>query len=86
MNYLRGYKITIKVMKKTIIISLLALFCGAFAMAQTSKEPFKGTFLNKEYQVYLTINFQDQNVKVPRQEILGELPGFSVTRKTAENG
>lgn len=76
MNYLRGYKITIKVMKKTIIISLLALFCGAFAMAQTSKEPFKGTFLNKEYQVYLTINFQDQNVKVPRQEILGELPGF----------
>lgn len=63
-------------MKKIILISLTALFCGAFSMAQTTKVPFKGSFLNEEYQVYLTINFQDQNVKVPKQEILGELPGF----------
>lgn len=63
-------------MKKVILISLLALLHGAFAMAQAGKEPFKGTFLNKEYQVYITINFQEQNVKVPGQDILGELPGY----------
>lgn len=63
-------------MKKTMLISLLALLCGTFLWAQSGKTPFKGTFLNKEYQVYLTIDFQDQKVTVPRQEIFGELPGY----------
>ena len=46
-------------------------------MAQSNEsEPFKGTFANDEYQVYITINFYDNDIIVPKQEIFGELPGY----------
>ena len=39
-------------------------------------EPFKGRFVNDEYQIYLKLNAYDQNITVPDQEIYGELPGY----------
>ncbi len=65
-------------MKKTII-SLLALLCLSTGHAQTAPEDtvtFAGTFDNKEYNVYLTIDFYHNNVMVPGQEIFGETAGF----------
>ena len=41
-----------------------------------SAEPFKGKFVNDEYQIYLKLNAYDQDIMVPDQEIYGELPGY----------
>ncbi len=41
-----------------------------------SVEPFKGKFVNDEYQIYLKLNAYEQNITVPDQEIYGELPGY----------
>ncbi len=37
---------------------------------------FKGTLVNDEYQVWLTIDFYGSSVTVPDQELFGELPGY----------
>lgn len=37
---------------------------------------FKGYLYNDEYQVYINMDFYRNNIKVPGQEIFGELPGY----------
>ena len=46
------------------------------SMAQTDSTAFKCKIYNKEYDVYMDINFYDKNLKVPGQELFGEMPGF----------
>ena len=62
-------------MKKKIIS---ALFCilSTSSLAQIDRTLFKGTLTNKEYNVYLKIDFYHQNIKVPGQEIFGEMAGY----------
>lgn len=38
--------------------------------------PFKGYIYNKDYKVYLRFNLYDNNVKVPGQDVFGEIAGF----------
>lgn len=75
-------------MKKTIALTLaiLALTTFAFRTEMTAQNKtkksvadsttFKGYLHNKEYNVYLRINFYSNNVSVPGQEIFGPVPGF----------
>lgn len=61
-------------MKKTIF-SAIMLFASIYVCAQTESLPFKGTFYNDEYQVYLQIDFHGEGISVPDHEMFGELPG-----------
>ena len=63
-------------MKKALFISTLLLFGFSALFAQSSDKPFKGRFDNEEYKVYLVLNLHDQTVKVPGQDLYGELPGY----------
>lgn len=68
-------------MNKLITILLLAWACVSAnahtnTTAQTDTITFAGTFDNKEYNVYLTIDFYHNNVVVPNQEIFGEMAGY----------
>ena len=63
-------------MKKALFISTLFLFGFSALFAQSSDKPFKGRFDNDEYKVYLVLNLHDQTVKVPGQDLYGELPGY----------
>ena len=67
-------------MKKYIFT---ALFCMPFLaiMGQTDSTTFRGHMVNKEYDVYLQINFYKNNVKVPGQELFGEMSGYFGDRK-----
>lgn len=47
---------------------------GAFA--QNPSEPFRAYLINKEFDIFLHINFYEQDVTVPGQELLGQLPGY----------
>ena len=56
------------------------LFCSilsavAYGQEPTSR-PFCAYLYNNEYEVYLNINFYEQNVTVPDQELYGQLPGY----------
>lgn len=62
---------------KKWIFSVLLMFCTIPAVAQESNDNiFKGRIENAEYQVWIEMNFYENNVKVPQQAVLGELPGY----------
>lgn len=46
------------------------------SFAQRGNDAFRAYLYNDEYEVYLRINFYDQNIKIPGQELYGDLPGY----------
>ena len=44
--------------------------------AQQEGTAFRAYLINNIYNVYLRINFYDQNIEVPGQELYGQLPGY----------
>ncbi len=62
-------------MKKHILSAVL-MAMATTCMAQTDSTLFKGYFNNKENNIYLKIDFYKQNIKVPGQDIFGEIPGY----------
>ena len=62
-------------MKKIVFLIIMMIMCTINVHGQ-SVEPFKGKFVNDEYQIYLKLNAYEQNITVPDQEIYGELPGY----------
>jgi hypothetical protein len=67
-------------MKKLIAtILLLSAMSATRAQGQTESvdtTTFAGIFDNKEYNVYLDIDFYHNDVIVPGQEVFGEMAGF----------
>ena len=61
-------------MKKTLIIAFTLL--SALTIKAQKDSIFKGYLYNDEYQVYIEMDFYHNNIKVPGQEIFGELPGY----------
>ena len=45
-------------------------------MAQVDSTLFQGRISNKELDVYMVIDFHHKNLKVPGQELFGEMPGY----------
>lgn len=62
-------------MKKIIGIILLNIVSLSM-YAQQNNDAFRAYLVNNEYEVYLRINFYDQDITVPGQDLYGMLPGF----------
>ena len=62
-------------MKRWFLSILLTLAC-TWTWAQNTNEPFKGHLYNKEYKVYLHINFYQNNILIPGQELFGQVAGY----------
>ena len=62
-------------MKKKILTALLCM-SSLTMLAQKDSTIFKGYIYNKEYDVYLQINFYKNDIKVPGQEIFGTMAGY----------
>ena len=62
-------------MNKLIAISLFCL-ASIGMRAQSNNAPFRAYLYNNEFDVYMRINFYDQNINVPGQDLFGEVPGF----------
>ena len=60
---------------KRILLCLCCLWVAA-VYAQNDSTSFKGYFYNKDFGVYLRINFHRQNIIIPGEELLGEVPGY----------
>ena len=62
-------------MKKTIA-TILLLLSLLQANAQEKSGPFRAYLFNKEYNVFLKLDFYKQDITVPGQDLYGELPGY----------
>lgn len=58
-----------------LIITALVFMLSIIVKAQDTF-PFKGKIYNEEFQVWIEMNFYENNIMVPGQNILGELPGY----------
>ena len=64
-------------MKKILTMAcLLVLLATGMQGQQADSSPFRAYIYNKEYGVYMRINFYEQDVIIPWQDLLGPLPGF----------
>ena len=61
-------------MVRNILYTLL-LWCFPVVI-HAQDNTFRAYLYNNEYNVYLRINFYDQDVRVPGQELYGILPGY----------
>ncbi len=61
---------------KTTVLSTLLCLMSLSCMAQNDSTLFKGRLNNKEFDVYLNIDFYKKNLKIPGQELFGEMPGY----------
>jgi len=62
-------------MKRSVFSILLGLV-AASAFSQTGNDSFRAYLFNNTYNVYLRINFYDQDISIPGQELYGQLPGY----------
>jgi hypothetical protein len=62
-------------LNRIIHSALLLLLCNTI-WAQEKGDSFRAYLYNNTYNVYLRINFYDQDVSVPGQELYGKLPGY----------
>lgn len=63
---------------KKLFTALCLLLSTLAAQAQTANDStaFRAYIYNKEYDVYMRINFYEQDVVISWEEMFGPLPGF----------
>ena len=61
-------------MRKFLVIILLVIV-ATNGYAQKDNTAFRAYLYNNEYEVYLRINFYDQDITIPG-ELYGDLPGY----------
>ena len=62
---------------KKLLFTAIILMLGVHAFAEgKDSTAFRAYLYNNEYEVYLRINFYDEDVEVPGQELYGPLPGY----------
>lgn len=62
-------------MKKLILLAVLFMI-PLLGNAQKTNEPFRAYIYNNEYDVYLRIDFYDESITIPGQDLYGQLPGY----------
>ena len=63
-------------MRKLLFILIAYQFSLITCFAQSDSTTFRAYLYNNEYELYLRINFYEENIEVPGQELYGPLPGF----------
>ena len=62
-------------MRKIFTILALSLLVLT-ATAQQDKRPFHASLYNQEYQLRMPINFYDEDITIPGQELFGTMAGY----------
>lgn len=61
---------------KKLIIAVFLCMTSLTLWAQTACEDFRAYLYNKEYGVFLKIDFCDETITIPDQDFYGSLPGY----------
>ena len=63
-------------MKKLLLVLLTVNLTFLTSVAQNDCESFRAYLFNMEYNVFLKIDFCNENIIVPGEELYGQLPGY----------
>ena len=63
-------------MMKRPLFALIALFATLALHAQKDSTAFRAYLYNNEFKVFLRINFDQKDLIIPGQDLLGPLPGY----------
>ena len=66
-------------MIKLFRIIFISLFCATLfpnSLFAQESTPFKGTYYNKELDLYIVLDFYKHKLLVPGQSVLGEVSGY----------
>ena len=69
-------------MKKIIVIMLWGM-TSLSLYAQDNCEAFRAYLYNKEYDVFLNIDFCNESITIPGQDLYGNIPGYIGKRKNS---
>ena len=61
---------------RKVILTIISSLSLTLASAQTAKPVFNAYLFNIEYNVYMKINFYQESITVPGNELYGQLPGY----------
>lgn len=65
-------------MKKRFLILTILMACMSVV---TNAQNLKGKYYNEEYQIYLFLDVDNAKVKVPGDDIYGEIPGYLSSKR-----
>ena len=62
------------------LLTLLYIWsvCPVAVLAQTATGPFRAHLYNTEYKVAMHINFYEQDITIPGQELFGQMAGYMI--------
>ena len=61
---------------KKLFATIICLLAVLTTTAQETGGPFRASLINKEYSVFLRIDFYQESISVPGQDLYGKLPGY----------
>ena len=61
---------------KKLFATIICLLAVLTTTAQETDGPFRAYLINKEYSVFLRIDFYQESISVPGQDLYGKLPGY----------
>ena len=61
---------------KKLFATIICLLAVLTTTAQETGGPFRAYLINKEYSVFLRIDFYQESISVPGQDLYGKLPGY----------
>lgn len=61
---------------KRYLLTITVCMLTALSFAQKENDAFRAYLYNNQYEVYLRINFYEQDITVPGQDLYGQLPGY----------
>ncbi len=64
-----------KMKRKSIVALTLSLLCLT-AMGQEARRPFHTSLYSQELQLRMPINFYDEDITIPGQELFGNMAGY----------
>ena len=62
-------------MNKLITIAFLCIVHTTMK-AQNSEHPFRAYLYNSEFEVFMNIDFYNESIIIPDQQLIGQLPGY----------
>ena len=61
---------------KRYLLTITVCMLTELSFAQKENDAFRAYLYNNQYEVYLRINFYEQDITVPGQDLYGQLPGY----------
>ena len=61
---------------KQFFLQAVLFIIPLMGYGQNDSKPFRAYLYNNEYDVYLRIDFYDESITIPGQELYGKLPGY----------